>query len=79
MNNQAFAYNISVPVHIILRSGGSMTTLLVGWCWGKRYSRVQVISVVILTVGCVLSALADGEGMVSFFLAAKLFGSYSAF
>jgi hypothetical protein len=56
-----------------------MTTLLVGWCWGKRYSRVQVISVVILTVGCVLSALADGEGMVSFFLAAKLFGSYSAF
>ncbi|KAI5817146.1 UAA transporter family-domain-containing protein [Pyronema omphalodes] len=63
MNNQAFAYNISVPVHIILRSGGSMTTLLVGWCWGKRYSRVQVISVVILTVGCILSALADGEGM----------------
>lgn len=65
LNNYAFGYNISVPVHIILRSGGSMTTLVIGYIWGKRYSRTQVFSVVILTAGCVLAALGDAKGMVS--------------
>lgn len=65
LNNHAFNYNISVPVHIILRSGGSMTTLLVGWLWGKRYSKIQVASVAVLTAGCVLAALGDSKGMVS--------------
>ena len=30
LNNWAFAFNISVPVHIILRSFGSVTTMLAG-------------------------------------------------
>ncbi|KAL7275127.1 golgi uridine diphosphate-N-acetylglucosamine transporter [Rhizina undulata] len=59
LNNLAFSYNISVPVHIILRSGGSMTTMLVGFLWGKKYSRNQVLSVVVLTGGIILSAMAD--------------------
>ena len=41
LNNFAFGYNISVPVHIILRSGGSILTMLVGYVWGKRYTNVQ--------------------------------------
>ena len=41
LNNFAFGYNISVPVHIILRSGGSVMTMVVGYAWGKRYSSVQ--------------------------------------
>ncbi len=41
LNNFAFGYNISVPVHIILRSGGSVMTMGVGYLWGKRYSKVQ--------------------------------------
>jgi UDP-xylose/UDP-N-acetylglucosamine transporter B4 len=64
LNNYAFGFNVSVPVHIILRSGGSMTTLLIGWVYGKRYSRVQVFSVIILTVGCVTAALGDSKGQV---------------
>jgi UDP-xylose/UDP-N-acetylglucosamine transporter B4 len=64
LNNHAFGYQISVPVHIILRSGGSMTTLAIGWLWGKRYSRTQVFSVLLLTVGCVIAALGDAKGMV---------------
>ena len=64
LNNYAFGYNISVPVHIILRSGGSMTTLVIGYIWGKKYSRLQVFSVLLLTAGCVLSALGDSKGMV---------------
>ena len=41
LNNSAFGYNISVPVHIILRSGGSVMTMLVGYAWGKKYTQVQ--------------------------------------
>lgn len=61
LNNYAFGFNISVPIHIILRSGGSMTTMLIGYMFGKRYSRVQVASVLILSIGIVISALGDAK------------------
>jgi UDP-xylose/UDP-N-acetylglucosamine transporter B4 len=64
LNNFAFAFKISVPVHIILRSGGCVTTLVIGYFWGKKYSRLEVVSVLVLTVGCVMSALADYKGTV---------------
>ncbi|KAI0172350.1 UAA transporter family-domain-containing protein [Hypoxylon sp. FL1284] len=51
LNNHAFSYDISVPVHIILRSGGSITTMIAGSLYGKRYSRIQVVAVLLLTVG----------------------------
>ncbi|THX70259.1 UAA transporter [Aureobasidium pullulans] len=59
LNNWAFAFNISVPVHIILRSFGSVTTMLAGALQGKRYTWLQVTSVIILTVGVLVSAFAD--------------------
>ncbi|KAK5111054.1 hypothetical protein LTR62_005429 [Meristemomyces frigidus] len=62
LNNWAFAFRISVPVHIILRSFGSVTTMGMGWARGKRYSVLQVGSVGLLTVGVVVSAWADSEG-----------------
>jgi drug/metabolite transporter (DMT)-like permease len=61
LNNWAFAFNISVPVHIILRSFGSVTTMAAGWQNGKSYSRLQVISVLALTVGVLISAMADAQ------------------
>ncbi|KAH0007426.1 UAA transporter, partial [Aureobasidium melanogenum] len=61
LNNWAFAFNISVPVHIILRSFGSVTTMLAGALQGKRYTWLQVSSVVILTVGVLVSAFADAD------------------
>lgn len=61
LNNFAFGYNISVPVHIILRSGGSITTMLVGYIWGTRYTRVQVLSVAMLTIGVILAAMTDAQ------------------
>ncbi|MCJ1378361.1 golgi uridine diphosphate-N- acetylglucosamine transporter [Xylographa soralifera] len=64
LNNFAFGYDISVPVHIILRSGGSVTTILVGWIWGKRFSRMQVVSVGMLTVGIIIAAMADAQSKV---------------
>ncbi|KAI8940470.1 hypothetical protein NX059_004155 [Plenodomus lindquistii] len=61
MNNWAFAFNISVPVHIILRSFGSVTTMAAGWLRGKRYTFLQVFSVALLTVGVMVSAWADAS------------------
>jgi UDP-xylose/UDP-N-acetylglucosamine transporter B4 len=64
LNNWAFAFNISVPVHIILRSFGSVTTMMAGVFRGKRYSKLQVSSVVLLTVGVLVSAWADSMSKV---------------
>ncbi|KAJ8057934.1 hypothetical protein OCU04_013113 [Sclerotinia nivalis] len=61
LNNHAFSYNISVPMHIILRSGGSITTLAAGYVWGKRFSRIQVIAVTLLTIGVVTAAWSDAQ------------------
>jgi drug/metabolite transporter (DMT)-like permease len=64
LNNWAFAFNISVPVHIILRSFGSVTTMGAGWLRGKKYSQIQVISVALLSIGVVISAWADAASKV---------------
>ncbi|OAA65418.1 upd-c transporter [Niveomyces insectorum RCEF 264] len=61
LNNHAFSYNISVPVHIILRSGGSITTMVAGFLYGKKYSRIQVVAVILLTVGVVVAAWSDAQ------------------
>lgn len=64
LNNHAFSYNISVPIHIILRSGGSITTITAGYLFGKRYSRLQVTSVVLLTIGVIIAAWSDSQSKV---------------
>lgn len=64
LNNHAFSYNISVPIHIILRSGGSITTLVAGYLWGKKFSRLQVFAVTLLTVGVVIAAWSDQQAKV---------------
>lgn len=64
LNNHAFSYRISVPVHIILRSGGSITTMLAGALWGKKYPRIQVFAVHLLTVGVILAAWSDSQAKV---------------
>ncbi|KAH8820537.1 UAA transporter family-domain-containing protein [Xylogone sp. PMI_703] len=61
LNNHAFSYNISVPLHIILRSGGSVTTITAGYLWGKRYSRTKVIAVILLTIGVIVAAWSDAQ------------------
>src|SRR6478609_173448 len=64
LNNHAFSYDISVPVHIILRSGGSITTMAAGYLYGKRYTRTQVIAVFLLTLGVILAAWSDAQAKV---------------
>ena len=59
LNNMAFDYKISVPLHIILRSAGPVTTMAVGHLAGKRYTRVQVLAVTLLFLGVIQAAIAD--------------------
>ncbi|PYH44798.1 putative UPD-GlcNAc transporter (Mnn2-2) [Aspergillus saccharolyticus JOP 1030-1] len=62
LNNWAFAYQISVPLHIILRSGGPVASMVIGYLFNaKRYSPGQILSVLMLTVGVVAAALADAR------------------
>lgn len=62
LNNWAFAYSISVPLHIILRSGGPVASLIVGYSFnGKKYSYGQILAVAVLTLGVVTAALADAQ------------------
>lgn len=62
LNNWAFAYKISVPLHIILRSGGPVASMIVGYVYnGRRYSRGQILAVALLTAGVAAAALADAQ------------------
>lgn len=62
LNNWAFAYKISVPLHIILRSGGPVASMVIGHLYnGKSYSKGQVSAVAMLTVGVIAAALADAR------------------
>ncbi|KAE8348410.1 UAA transporter family-domain-containing protein [Aspergillus coremiiformis] len=62
LNNWAFAYKISVPLHIIVRSGGPVASMVVGYTFNaKKYSHGQVLAVAMLTMGVVAAALADAR------------------
>lgn len=62
LNNYVWIYRISVPVHIIFRSGGTVTTMIAGLFVGKKYSLQQILSVVVLTTGVIIATLASSPG-----------------
>jgi UDP-xylose/UDP-N-acetylglucosamine transporter B4 len=55
LNNLALEYQISVPLHIVLRSGGGLITLIIGTLAGKTYSKTQWSSVATMTLGVAIS------------------------
>ncbi|KAI7862866.1 UAA transporter [Spinellus fusiger] len=58
LNNLALGYHISVPLHIIFRSGGLIVNMGMGAYWlKKRYSTGQVMGVVLVTVGVIWATL----------------------
>lgn len=61
LNNAAFGYKISVPLHIILRSAGPVATMTVGYFTGKKYTKLQVVAVLLLFLGVVQAAIADAR------------------
>ena len=57
LNNAAFAFRIPMSIHIIFRSGGLIVSMILGWIVGKRYSSMQVTSVLVVTAGVALTTL----------------------
>jgi len=56
LNNAAFAYRIPMSVHIIFRSGGLIVSMVLGRILvGKRYTWMQVESVMLVTAGVALT------------------------
>src|SRR5271170_3889480 len=61
LNNKAFHYKISVPLHIIIRSAGPVTTMTVHRLVGKRFEKRKIAAVLLLFLGVVLAAIADAH------------------
>ncbi|EJU03765.1 UAA transporter [Dacryopinax primogenitus] len=60
MNNQVFKYRIPLTVQIIFRSGGLAVSLLFGYFIKRRqYSVLQVLSVLLVTLGIILATLSS--------------------
>ncbi|KAF9448388.1 UAA transporter [Macrolepiota fuliginosa MF-IS2] len=58
LNNAAFGYKVPMSVHIIFRSGGLVVSMVLGWLISKkRYNPTQIISVLLVTLGVVLTTL----------------------
>ncbi|KAI8637703.1 UAA transporter [Parasitella parasitica] len=58
LNNLALGYNISVPLHIIFRSGGLIVNMILGaLIMKKRYSLDQIIGVLFVTAGVIWATL----------------------
>ncbi|KAL4082121.1 UAA transporter, partial [Scleroderma yunnanense] len=62
LNNAAFAYDIPMTVHIIFRSGGMIVNMVLGWLLvKKRYTYRQTISVLVVTIGIVMTTLSASK------------------
>jgi len=59
MNNLVWKFNISIPMHIVFRSGSTAITMLVGYMFGKRYSTRQIVSSITISLGILLVSLPD--------------------
>ncbi|KAF8816504.1 UAA transporter [Phlegmacium glaucopus] len=62
LNNAAFAYRIPMAVHIIFRSGGLIVSMFIGWLVSnKRYTLTQITSVILITIGVIITTLSASE------------------
>lgn len=61
LNNMAFHFRISLPLHSLFRSGSLVANVALGAALGKRYARTELLSVAAVTVGVVCATLASLE------------------
>jgi len=60
LNNAAFAWHISQPMHMVFRSANMIVTAALGWAFfGRRYSTAQLLSVAAMTAGVLSATLAE--------------------
>lgn len=52
IGNLVFRYNLSMPTHIIFRSGGTVVTMIMGYLFfNKKYSRDESIGAILIAFG----------------------------
>jgi UDP-xylose/UDP-N-acetylglucosamine transporter B4 len=62
VNNLAFSYNISLPLHSIFRSGSLITNMLVGMIlFHYRYPKGKILSVIAISIGIVLATYSSSQ------------------
>jgi UDP-xylose/UDP-N-acetylglucosamine transporter B4 len=62
LNNLAFAFHISQPMHMVFRSSNLMISFIFGWAVkGKRYTSGQLVAVTLLTLGAGLATMAEAR------------------
>ncbi|XP_068217459.1 UDP-xylose and UDP-N-acetylglucosamine transporter-like [Palaemon carinicauda] len=63
-NNMAFGFKISMPLHIIFRSGGLIASLIMGvLVLGRKYTTTKYASVLMITLGTIICTLASAENL----------------
>ncbi len=66
LNNMAYAFEISQPLHMVFRSSSLAVSLLLGFVlFRKTYTFPQVLGVVIVTAGIFVTTFADSRPMVA--------------
>jgi UDP-xylose/UDP-N-acetylglucosamine transporter B4 len=67
LNNAALGYSVSIPVFIIVRSGGTFVTMILSYFLkGKTYNGGQITAVTVLTVGVGLATYRRSEVLILF-------------
>ncbi|KAJ3164503.1 golgi uridine diphosphate-N- acetylglucosamine transporter [Geranomyces variabilis] len=65
LNNFAFAAKISMPLHIIFRSGSLFVSMAIGWLFfGKKFSGAQVAGVSLVTLGVIAATYSSASAAV---------------
>ncbi|KAG4306440.1 hypothetical protein PORY_000428 [Pneumocystis oryctolagi] len=60
LNNKAYSYGISIPMHIITQSGGILITVIFGWLYAnKKFNTREILAVIILTLGVTITNLSN--------------------
>ncbi|XP_068208964.1 UDP-xylose and UDP-N-acetylglucosamine transporter-like [Palaemon carinicauda] len=63
-NNLAFSFRISMPLHMIFRSGGLIANMIMAIIVLKRsYTLIKYLSVAMITLGTVICTFASAESM----------------
>lgn len=68
LNNSVFIFKISIPIHIIFRSSGTVIVMVIGWLVAnKTYNILQIISAIFLTSGAIITTLFKDTEITSYF------------
>ncbi|PVU94737.1 hypothetical protein BB561_002307 [Smittium simulii] len=58
LNNLAYRYHVPVPLNLVFRSSSLVTNMFLGYLIaGKKYSKTQILSVIMVTIGIIVATI----------------------